>query len=1571
MSRKSARRPALAPRRPVLRLEALEDRTQPATLSLTLGNTALVENGPATTGTLTRTGDLSQALAVALANSDATEAAAPASVTIPAGSAAATFAVAPVDDAVLDGTQTVTLIATAATGPLTVRPDPTFGGDGIVDTAALTGGSSLNPGAVLVLPDGTIVTAASADPALNGWAVQLTNPDGSTVVTSYTSFPNTTGPATAYAIARQADGKILVAGDANGGGVTDFAIARYTADGNIDFTFGNNGLLRYGIFAYEAIYDLHVSADGTILAAGYRQSAGGFYVARISAAGAVLTEVIVPVGGGTNSYSPANAMTVTPDGKVVLAGTISATGASAVVRLNGDLSPDATFGPGGVRTLTGADFGAAYTQIDLTGVKVLADGKVVVGGTAWKPNQTNGQFAVARLNPDGTFDASFADDGTATLSLAGGGLDDAEAFDLAVQPDGKVVLGGSAWRSGNGTNQALARFTADGSPDLSFNGTGFYVAADYPTQGSFEQINAIALQPDGRLVAQAGGTTPVTTGGTTTMVSKQWVARFDMATGEALTATAGLTVADDEVAPPALTLTVSPATFGEAAGAGAATATITRTNAPLTADLVVTLTSSDTTEATVPTTVTIPAGQASVTFAVAAVDDATPDGSQSVTLTASAPGLTTTAAVSVTDDEPVGPALVVTIDRTGALEQTGANAATGTVTRYNFPLEQALVVTLTSSDTSEATVPATVTIPAGQVSATFAIATADDSFTDGAQAVTITASASGPGQSGPITYDTSWGNGGWVGGLVRGRVAIQPDGKMVVAGTAGTVGSNADFGVYRYNANGTLDTSFGPSANGYVQLNPVGPSDQPEAVLVQPDGKIIVAGYGTNSTTQSGEMVIARLRPNGTLDGFEFGSGGIVRLTFGAGVFTTLMDAVLQPDGKIVLSGSIGNNFAVVRLNANGSLDTGFGSGGQSQTASSAGAARAYGVAVAPDGKIVAVGSVAEGTGAAQRLVVARFNADGTPDAAFSGGLIETAFTGYDERATDVVVQPDGKVVVAATLWNTATGANDFAALRFNANGTPDAGFGTDGQVIEAAASSVGGPTRLILQIDGRIVVAGTIGGFYARFLRLSPTGAVEDRNNGYWSASSTEGIAQDAAGNIYLAYNYGSGGTSGYVDRYKSVGAAVSGSAGLNVLDNEPFAAVADTYFATEETVLTVGAAAGVRSNDTVTAPIDVRAELVAGPARGTLSFNADGSFNYTPAANLSGPDSFTYRLRDGVGVTNTATVTINVANTNDAPVAVNDTYTTAEDTALTVSAVAGQTALTMVSDAGDYIGQGQTYNLSPTTGNFSVTGNANYLAVRYQNPNNSSDYWSLNFRSPFDNTPLAAGTYLNAERASFRTLGKPGLDVTGQHRGSNTLTGQFTILQIETSTNGAITKFAADFEQHSEGRTPALRGSIRFNYAPGAGAGVLANDSDADRDPLTVTVVSGPAHGQLALNPNGTFTYTPEANYSGPDSFTYKANDGALDSNVAAVTLTVTPVNDAPVGVNDTATTAEDAAVNIDVLANDTDVENDPLFAAGLTQPQNGTVAVQNGRIVYTPPRTGPAPTRSPTARAIGSAR
>ena len=138
-------------------------------------------------------------------------------------------------------------------------------------------------------------------------------------------------------------------------------------------------------------------------------------------------------------------------------------------------------------------------------------------------------------------------------------------------------------------------------------------------------------------------------------------------------------------------------------------------------------------------------------------------------------------------------------------------------------------------------------------------------------------------------------------------------------------------------------------------------------------------------------------------------------------------------------------------------------------------------------------------------------------------------------------------------------------------------------------------------------------------------------------------------------------------------------------------------------------------------------------------------------------------------------------------------------------------------------------------------------------------------------------------------------------------------------------------------------------------AAPGVLANDTDVDGDSLTAVKVSDPAHGTLTLNSDGSFVYTPAADYSGADSFTYKASDGAADSNVATVSLTVTAVNDAPVAVADSYSVLKNGTLNIaapGVLANDTDADSDPLTAIKVTDPAHGTLTLNsNGSFNYTP--------------------
>ena len=132
----------------------------------------------------------------------------------------------------------------------------------------------------------------------------------------------------------------------------------------------------------------------------------------------------------------------------------------------------------------------------------------------------------------------------------------------------------------------------------------------------------------------------------------------------------------------------------------------------------------------------------------------------------------------------------------------------------------------------------------------------------------------------------------------------------------------------------------------------------------------------------------------------------------------------------------------------------------------------------------------------------------------------------------------------------------------------------------------------------------------------------------------------------------------------------------------------------------------------------------------------------------------------------------------------------------------------------------------------------------------------------------------------------------------------------------------------------------------------GVLVNDSDVDDDSLTAVVDGGSIHGNLIFNDNGSFTYTPDANFNGEDSFTYLANDGLADSNIATVTVTINPVNDAPAANDDVATTDEDTAVTIDVLTNDSDIDGDTLTIDSVTQGTQGTVAINpDNTVTYTP--------------------
>ncbi|MCX5660877.1 MAG: Ig-like domain-containing protein [Planctomycetota bacterium] len=238
--------------------------------------------------------------------------------------------------------------------------------------------------------------------------------------------------------------------------------------------------------------------------------------------------------------------------------------------------------------------------------------------------------------------------------------------------------------------------------------------------------------------------------------------------------------------------------------------------------------------------------------------------------------------------------------------------------------------------------------------------------------------------------------------------------------------------------------------------------------------------------------------------------------------------------------------------------------------------------------------------------------------------------------------------------------------------------------------------------------------------------------------------------------------------------------------------------------------------------------------------------------------------------------------------------TYTLAEDQAFTGSGPAVYSLL-VVSSAGDSIGQGGIYSYSGASGTFQAVTNFGYApSVVFTSSSNGGDFWDVNFAAP-DHVRPTPGTYLNAAAIPVQPAGTPGLKVSGQGRAPSSITGQFTIYTATYNASGVPTSLAADFVQYANGAAAGLRGSVSYNDL--RFSGVLANDTDVDSSNLSAILVAGPGHGTLGFNADGSFVYTPAPGYFGPDAFTYKANDGSVDSTVATVNLNVTYANDAPV--------------------------------------------------------------------------
>jgi VCBS repeat-containing protein len=339
----------------------------------------------------------------------------------------------------------------------------------------------------------------------------------------------------------------------------------------------------------------------------------------------------------------------------------------------------------------------------------------------------------------------------------------------------------------------------------------------------------------------------------------------------------------------------------------------------------------------------------------------------------------------------------------------------------------------------------------------------------------------------------------------------------------------------------------------------------------------------------------------------------------------------------------------------------------------------------------------------------------------------------------------------------------------------------------------------------------------------------------------------------------------------------------------NDAPAAVNDSYTTDEDTPLVI-AASGVLGNDSDVESDLLTAVIDVAPDHGSVVLGSGGGFTYTPAANFHGPDSFTYHANDGTSDSAIVTVSLTVNPINDMPVAAAQTVDLDEDVATGITLTASDAD----GDSLDYV-----VTVNPLHGTLSGT-------------------------AP-DLTYTPTANYHGADTFSFKV-------------DDGTVDSVEAVVTIAVaSVNDA--PVAVNDSHTTDEDTPLVV----------AESGVLANDTDVDADPLTAVIDVAPDHGSVVLGSDGGFTYTPAANYHGPDSFTYHANDGTTDSAIVTVSLTVNPINDMPVAAAQTVNLDEDVATGITLTASDAD--GDSLDYVVTVNPLHGTLSGTAPDLTYTP--------------------
>jgi VCBS repeat-containing protein len=344
-----------------------------------------------------------------------------------------------------------------------------------------------------------------------------------------------------------------------------------------------------------------------------------------------------------------------------------------------------------------------------------------------------------------------------------------------------------------------------------------------------------------------------------------------------------------------------------------------------------------------------------------------------------------------------------------------------------------------------------------------------------------------------------------------------------------------------------------------------------------------------------------------------------------------------------------------------------------------------------------------------------------------------------------------------------------------------------------------------------------------------------------------------------------------------------------------------------------------GVLANDFDPQGLAMTAEVITQPANGTLTFEASGAFRYVPNENFHGTDSFTYRVTNSAGEVSEGTATIIVEALNDAPQAMDDSYTIPTGSSLNVGVSEGVQANDSDVDAES----SSAFSALPMN------------ATLLQGPKHGT--LSFNADGSFIYTPNAG--YVGPDSFAYQL--SDGMSNSQVARATITVTGEGGGGEENVAPVSAADNYATTVDQTLNISVP----------------GVLSNDTDANGDTLTAQLVANAANGTVTLAADGSFVYVPNAGYIGADSFQYAAFDGELAGTAVTVNIQVQAAgqNTRPIVNNDNYIVEGDSPFTVGgsgVLGNDTDAQGDALVARLFSGPQNGTVTLnEDGSFTYTP--------------------